>query len=400
MRILHLATSGSGGAGIAASRLHSALAASGHESIFLTLRQLESRGLFKKSSYFLLRKIFTILNKLNTKSGYIQTSTFSLNSVSLKDLDSFAPDVVHIHNWYNMISMEGISEIANSFPTLLTLHDERIYTGACHYALNCDGYLKNCAHCPAVYGFRKKINSKKSRFPELITLSANFSVVAPSQWLLNRLDQTVLGQRVVRSVCIPNIIPIPDTQEFEIVRDRVENELHFLFAAVDPGLPTKGLDLLKDALCEIALAQPRIQLTLHIVGNPVKHDAPLKNLTFEHHGYLFDESLRKLFREVDLVVVPSRIDNSPSVVSEAQISGGLVLATNVGGISELIEDSVTGFLCEPNAESLRKSILRVIASEHSYEISKAGQARALRRHDSNEIVTAHLSLYQRIIENG
>jgi len=400
MRILHLATSGSGGAGIAASRLHSALVASGHESIFLTLRQHESRGLVKKSSYFLLRKIFTFLNKLNTKSGYIQTSAFSLNSISVKDLDSFAPDIVHIHNWYNMLSMEGISKIANSFPTLLTLHDERIYTGACHYSLECDGYLKDCADCPAVYGFRKKINSTKNRFPGLMTLRTNFTVVAPSQWLLNRLDQTVLGQRVVNSACIPNIIPISDTQELEIRRDRFENDLHFLFTAVDPGLPTKGLDLLKDALCEIAFAQPHRRLTLHIVGNPTKHQAPLENLAFEYHGFLTHERLRKLFREVDLVVVPSRIDNSPSVVSEAQISGALVLGTNVGGISELIEDSVTGFLCEPNTESLRESILRVIASEQSYEISKAGQECALMRHDSNEIVAAHLSLYQKIVENG
>jgi glycosyltransferase involved in cell wall biosynthesis len=173
-----------------------------------------------------------------------------------------------------------------------------------------------------------------------------------------------------------------------------------LFTAVDPGLPTKGLDLLKDALCEIALAQPHRQLTLHIVGNPIKHQAPLENLAFEYHGYLTHESLRKLFREVDLVVVPSRIDNSPSVVSEAQISGALVLGTNVGGISELIEDSVTGFLCEPNTESLRESILRVIASEQCYEISKAGQECALMRHDSNEIVAAHVSLYQKIVENG
>lgn len=397
---MHLATSGSGGAGIAASRLHSALVASGHESIFLTLGQHESRGVFKKSIYFLLRKLFTFLNKLNTRSGYIQTSAFSLNSISLKNLDRFTPDIIHIHNWYNMLSMEGISEIANSRPTLLTLHDERIYTGACHYSLGCDGYLRDCAGCPAVYGFRKKIISTKNKFPGLIGLSANFSVVAPSQWLLSRLDKTALGQRVVSSACIPNIIPISDTREVKGGRFLFKNDLQFLFAAVDPGLPTKGLDLLEEALFEIASAQPDLQLTLHIVGNPIEHQTRVKNLTFEYHGFLTHDSLGKLFRDIDLVVVPSRVDNSPSVVSEAQISGALVLATNVGGIPELIEDSVTGFLCEPNTESLRKSILRVIASEQNYEISKAGQESALRRHDSNEIVTAHLSIYQKIVENG
>jgi glycosyltransferase involved in cell wall biosynthesis len=51
----------------------------------------------------------------------------------------------------------------------------------------------------------------------------------------------------------------------------------------------------------------------------------------------------------DMVVVPSRYDGRPLVVIEALASGVPVIASNVGGISDLIEDGVNGFLVAPTA---------------------------------------------------
>jgi len=54
-----------------------------------------------------------------------------------------------------------------------------------------------------------------------------------------------------------------------------------------------------------------------------------------------------LYRSSDVVVVPSFVDGRPLVVQEAQACGVAVVASRVGAIPELIEDGITGSLCEP-----------------------------------------------------
>ncbi len=63
----------------------------------------------------------------------------------------------------------------------------------------------------------------------------------------------------------------------------------------------------------------------------------------------------------DVVVVPSRRDASPVVVSEAFVAGTPVVATRTGGLPDLIRDGVDGILCEPNSASLTDALGRVCA---------------------------------------
>ena len=57
--------------------------------------------------------------------------------------------------------------------------------------------------------------------------------------------------------------------------------------------------------------------------------------------------------KASLLVLPSYIDNSPNVVSEAIVAGVPVVATRVGGIPWMIEDGVIGIL---NDRNLRKNL--------------------------------------------
>ena len=396
---MHLATSRGGGAGIAALRLHEALLANGYDSIFLTLEQLNEGRSLKKRRNYLFRKLFTLINRLNTRKGYVLTTTFSRNSVSMKDIDDYHPDIIHIHNWYNLISSDFFAKIARNCPTLITLHDERIYTGACHYALECDNFLADCSQCPAVHKFQKRIVSTKLGLPTSLGPNSNLGAVAPSQWLLDRLSQTTLGQKISYSQCIANIVPIGGAQENETRSDFSESGLHILFTAVNPDLPTKGLDLLVEAITELALDYPQLKIILSIVGKPIQIQSRSPNLEILVHGFLTHQALVNLFEHVDLAVIPSRADNSPSVISEAQLSGVLVLATRVGGIPELIEDSITGLLCEPTVDSLKRSILRSRTIKNRDEISKNGKDCAAERHNPKRIVSAHIDMYLKLINH-
>lgn len=69
------------------------------------------------------------------------------------------------------------------------------------------------------------------------------------------------------------------------------------------------------------------------------------------------EHIGDVYRSSDVVVVPSFVDGRPLVVQEAQACGAAVVASRVGAIPELIEDGITGCLCQPgNADDFASKI--------------------------------------------
>ena len=89
----------------------------------------------------------------------------------------------------------------------------------------------------------------------------------------------------------------------------------------------------------------------------------------------WNETMKKL-KESAILVVPSRMESIPQVIKEAFYLKIPVIATNVGGISELIENEKTGILVESeNSQSLldeinnllKNSILQEQLSENSHK---------------------------------
>ena len=65
-------------------------------------------------------------------------------------------------------------------------------------------------------------------------------------------------------------------------------------------------------------------------------------------GSVDNEKIKSnLYNFVDLVVLPSRIDNLPNVGLEAHSCGKPIVAFHVGGIPEIISHKKTGYLAEP-----------------------------------------------------
>lgn len=59
------------------------------------------------------------------------------------------------------------------------------------------------------------------------------------------------------------------------------------------------------------------------------------------------DNVEAVVAQYDVLVLPSRFDGRPQVVLEALAMGVPVIASNVGGLSELVSNRVTGFLCPP-----------------------------------------------------
>ena len=97
--------------------------------------------------------------------------------------------------------------------------------------------------------------------------------------------------------------------------------------------------------------------------------------------------LRELVRNADVFALPTRADCYSIAGQEAMASGLPVVLGDVGGISDLVEEGITGFLVEPGAStSLDEPLERLLSSpELREEMGRAARSRAVSTFDSRVV---------------
>lgn len=100
----------------------------------------------------------------------------------------------------------------------------------------------------------------------------------------------------------------------------------------------------------------------------------------------------------DVALCTSDSEGMPLALIEAQMAGVPVVSTNVGSISEIVEDGVTGHLTVNSANELAEAI-NYLASDHfkREEMSRIARERAMRLFTVSAMVGAHLNLYDRVV---
>jgi len=76
------------------------------------------------------------------------------------------------------------------------------------------------------------------------------------------------------------------------------------------------------------------------------------------------DDVYSILSKADIFVLPSNYEGFPISIIEAMGTGLLIIASEVGGIPDMITDKYNGILCAPNAESICTSIEMFISDEH------------------------------------
>ncbi len=99
-----------------------------------------------------------------------------------------------------------------------------------------------------------------------------------------------------------------------------------------------------------------------------------------------------------IYVHTSHIDNSPNAVCEAMIIGMPVVATNTGGVPDLLENKKEGLLVQPSdIYAMAGAILEMHRNyDQAIEYGQNARKRALKRHDPQRIVEDLINIFHRI----
>lgn len=102
--------------------------------------------------------------------------------------------------------------------------------------------------------------------------------------------------------------------------------------------------------------------------------------------------------QLDLFVLPSLWEGLPTVVLESMAAGVPVIATNVPGTDELIEDGVDGWLVPPrDPQALAEKIIFALRSPHlRRQVSEAGRKKA-EQFSIDKIADQYIDLFQKLL---
>jgi len=143
-----------------------------------------------------------------------------------------------------------------------------------------------------------------------------------------------------------------------------------------PGLLSKKRDLLFLIVGEETKGELGYRQRLDGVVEELNIGASVRILPFTR-------DIPRLLAAIDLLVLPSLNESFGYVAVEAMAMGKPVVGTNAGGVPEIIEDGLTGYLVPPgDPEALGRKVFEILARPARYRsMSRLARKRALERFD-------------------
>ncbi len=411
MRVLLINTSERvGGAAIACNRLLEALNHNGVKAKMLVRdRQTDSlvvtsipNGMIQKLKFVWERAVIFLNNHLR-KSGIFQVDIANTGN-DITEMDEFKDaDIIHLH-WTNQgfLSLSDIDKILHSGKKIvMTMHDQWYFTGICHYSGECIRYQAFCTDCPQIKGRLVNLAKKVYMRKQKMYSSSHITFVGCSKWIadLASLSSLTKGQSVIN---IPNAIntnsfaPL-DWKECRKQFNLPEEKKLLLFGAQKITDERKGFKYLVDACNIIKDELPGIGAEIGIVVVGGKSEVIANSLPFPVYTvpYISKESeMVKLYNAVDIYVTPSLQDNLPNTIVEAMSCGIPCVGFRVGGIPEMIDHMVDGYVAEyRDAHDFAEGIVWALAGENYAELSQAARTKALNTYSEQAVAQKYISVY-------
>jgi glycosyltransferase involved in cell wall biosynthesis len=423
MKVLLVNSYDTGGAANSCFRLHQGLFKEGVESNVLLANKQKS---WQNSIVWQKTKIKpSIKSKINAKLIHIlkkvklykEKKNISENDLFLKNrpegLEMFSfPDskyditeselykvasIVNLHWVANFLDYSSFFE-KNTKPVVWTLHDMNPFTGGEHYI---EEYL---GIDELGFPIKRKISKEEKKIAKeniLIKMHAiskidNLTIVAPSQWLAEAAKKSELFKNKA-------VIYIPYGLDSDIYTPRnkkysrellsiPEGKKVILFVADSISNNRKGYIFLKKAFEQ--LADPN--LILCAVGNKNSNLESIENIM--ELGPIYDERFMSIaYSAADVFVIPSLMDNLPNTVLESLMCGTPVIGFPIGGIPDMIQDGVNGYLTEEiSVISLVTTINKFLRNPDCFNKSEIRQ-NALNKYNLKLQADRYINLFESLL---
>jgi glycosyltransferase involved in cell wall biosynthesis len=164
----------------------------------------------------------------------------------------------------------------------------------------------------------------------------------------------------------------------------------------------KGPDLLVQAIPEILAKRWDVQFLFAGTGDMRGYlEAMAHGLPVQFLGYVSDADHIRLLNACDLVAVPSRNEPFGLVLTEAWSAERCVVATDVGGLSENIDNYVNGIKVPVRPESIAWGICHLIDDPaYMQKLGRAGRRKVMEKFRWDVVTERTLGVYRKVLSGG
>lgn len=391
--LLHDKGTATGGSEHQILALRRGLRARGHDARLLTSRATPVPGSEVLADYQCFgtnRPRLQVLSQVANPSAYR-----TLRRV----LRTFEPDVVHLRLFMWQLSplvlplLKGVPCLyqTSMYKPICPLGTKLLPDGQpCHDPAGAACYQNGCLSAQA-WGPMMLQRKLWQRWRHVIG-----QVVALSTRMKERLEAEGVGPVEVVPNGVPERPPRPSLTEPPTV------------AYAGRLSPEKGVGVLLQALAEIVPDVPDLRLL--VAGQGPDEDAlraQARELGLADRvtwlGHLPREKMEHHFEHAWVQAVPSRWEEPfGNVSTEAMMRGTAVVASAVGGQTDIVRDGVTGALVPPGDAAALATALRPLLQHRARaeQMGQAGRERALAHFSEAQCVERFLRLYERLRAEG
>ena len=331
-------------------------------------------------------------------------------SARLLDITGSPPDVVlacNLHGDY--FDLRELAKLSRKIPVVVRPGDGWLGTGHCAIPASCERWRTGCGRCPdlarppAVRHDLTRLNWWRKR---RIYRSAHWSVVAPSAWQMQRLDQSILRyavgpRRVIGNGVDQTIFSRGSRAESRnVLKLRQDTVIGLLVANLGPNSPSKDFSTLRAALLRLSSKAKLPPLEILIVGGKAPSEM-LGAVPVHWHPYCaLPEKLAHYYRAADFLINPALEETFSNANAEAMCCGLPILANRVAAIPESVIDGKTGLLVPPaNIEALTAALDRLAHDDSLRQrLSHAAAGHAKQAFSLDLMIDRYLELFDDLID--
>ncbi|NPV79455.1 MAG: glycosyltransferase family 4 protein [Firmicutes bacterium] len=295
-------------------------------------------------------------------------------------------DIIHAHDWLVGFAARSLKH-ALHIPLVVTMHSTE-------------------------YGRNRGIRSDLQKYiheVEWMITYESWRVICCSHYMADELKR-IFSLPEDKIDVIPNGVdlgPAPDQEYIHQVRLRYARPEERLVFYVGRLVYEKGVHVLLDAVPGVLAEMPNVKFVVagdgYYAGSLREKAANMGlggNVIFT--GRIDDQERDALYAAADVAVFPSLYEPFGIVALEAMARGTPVVASDTGGLAEVVRHGETGVKVYPgNAGSLAWGIKRVLSDPGFRDyISRRGREDALDRFTWDSVGASTRSVYQRILEEA
>jgi glycosyltransferase involved in cell wall biosynthesis len=319
------------------------------------------------------------------------------------------PDILHCHNLHGgYFDLRALPWLSKQVPVVLTLHDAWLLSGNCAHSFECERWKTGCGHCPDVSippGIKRDCTNRNWVRKKIVFNSSKLYVSTPSNWLMEKVRNSILRPAIVESRVIPNGVDLSVFKPNDRAGARSALGLQkkakiLLFTSY--GIREsiwKDYQTMRKVLVILARESGTKKIKFIGLGEGGGNER-LRNIEIEFIPYQEDpQVVAKFYQAADVYVHPARAENFPTSIIESFACGTPVVATKVGGIPEQIENGKNGFLVGPgDAEGMAARIRDILDNEElGIKIGQSAAETARTKFGLTRMIEDYLSWYEDIL---